>query len=253
VAPAAKGLHQSPVDIETASAVYDAKLATSPLVIHYLPGNSKKLVNNGHSVQVVVDGTGSELYGGPLPHKYRLEQFHFHWGRTSEHGAEHLINGRKHAAELHLVHWNTELYSSFAEAAKSSNGLAVLGVFLTVEGEEDNVALHKLLTLLPQVIHADDTAAIADGFDPASLLPKDLSKYWTYCGSLTTPPCYESVRFIIFKEPIKVSEKQMKCFRALRSYKKGGTADQADAHEGHIVDNFRPVLPLNDRKILSSF
>lgn len=34
--------------------------------------------------------------------------------------------------QLHLVHWNTSKYKTFAEAAKASDGLAVLGVFLKV-------------------------------------------------------------------------------------------------------------------------
>lgn len=34
--------------------------------------------------------------------------------------------------QLHLVHWNTSKYNTFAEAAKASDGLAVLGVFLKV-------------------------------------------------------------------------------------------------------------------------
>ena len=37
----------------------------------------------------------------------------------------------------------------------------------------------------------------------------DTRKYWTYKGSLTTPPCYESVRFIIFKSPLHVSNRQV--------------------------------------------
>jgi len=40
------------------------------------------------------------LEGGPYPHKYRLEQFHFHWGKTSATGAEHHVNGKRHAAEV---------------------------------------------------------------------------------------------------------------------------------------------------------
>jgi len=40
----------------------------------------------------------------------------------------------------------------------------------------------------------------------------DRSKYWTYCGSLTTPPCYESVRFLLFKDPIHVSEQQVRIY-----------------------------------------
>lgn len=40
------------------------------------------------------------LEGGPYPHKYRVEQFHFHWGKTSQLGAEHLIDGKTYAAEV---------------------------------------------------------------------------------------------------------------------------------------------------------
>lgn len=46
------------------------------------------------------------------------------------------------------------------------------------------------------------------GFNPKCLLPSSLH-YWTYLGSLTTPPLHESVIWIILKEPIEVSEKQV--------------------------------------------
>lgn len=45
-------------------------------------------------------------------------------------------------------------------------------------------------------------------FDPTCLLPKSL-EYWTYPGSLTTPPLYESVTWIVCKQPISVSSEQV--------------------------------------------
>lgn len=59
VAPAAKGLHQSPVDIETSGVQFDPDLAERPLEIRYIAENSKSLVNNGHSVQVNIAGEDS--------------------------------------------------------------------------------------------------------------------------------------------------------------------------------------------------
>lgn len=251
VAPAAKGLHQSPINIRQTDTVFDKMLSAQPLNIHYIPVNSKTLLNNGHSVQVVIDGEGSLLEGGPYKHKYRVEQFHFHWGKTSQFGAEHLIDGKTAAAELHIVHWNTELYSSFAEAAKSSTGLAVLCIF--IQAGQHNAAIKKLIDLLPKVTYSGDKTDIPGGFDPACLLPADKSQYWTYSGSLTTPPCYESVRFVLFKEPIQVSEEQLNAFRELVAHGKDEASHCEDEFHGHIVNNFRPTLPLNDRKVLASF
>ena len=40
------------------------------------------------------------------------------------------------------------------------------------------------------------------------------SDYYTYLGSLTTPPCFESVTWVVFKEPVEVSEAQVSHHRA---------------------------------------
>lgn len=251
VAPAAKGLHQSPVDIETSKAQYDPRLQDIPLEFHYVPGNSKTLVNNGHSVQVTIDGEGSILEGGPFHHKYQAEQFHFHWGKESNRGSEHLINGRVYPAELHIVHWNTELCANFAEASKTANGLAVVGVFLKC-GDEHKT-LRKLTDLFPRIAFNGDKVDIPGGFDPASLLPHNRLRYWTYSGSLTTPPCYESVRFLIFRDPVEVSEEQLDAFRSLHSFASGQRGHSHDESGGRIVDNYRHTQPLHDRKVITSF
>lgn len=249
VAPAANGLHQSPVDIETSSVQFDPDLVERPLEIRYNPENSKSLVNNGHSVQVNIAGEDSLIEGGPLHHKYQAEQFHFHWGKENDRGSEHMVDGNVYAAELHIVHWNTELASSFSEASSIADGLTVLGAFLKI-GDE-NRALQKLIELFPNISYSGDQTDIPDGFDPASILPENRSRYWTYPGSLTTPPCHESVRFIIFEQPIEISEDQLDAFRRLHSHASGQEVE--DEFEGKIVDNFRPTARLNDRKVVASF
>ena len=60
-----------------------------------------------------------------------------------------------------------------------------------------------------------DATALQDTIDPANFLPEDKS-YFTYPGSLTTPPLFESVTWIVFKQPIEVDSKQVGMIEAKR-------------------------------------
>ncbi|MEJ1288373.1 carbonic anhydrase 2 [Cricetulus griseus] len=92
---------------------------------------------------------------------------------------------------------------------------------------------------------AEGKSAAFTNFDPRSLLPGNLD-YWTYPGSLTTPPLLECVTWIVLKEPITVSSEQMSQFRKL-SFNAEGEPEE------HMVDNWRPAQPLKNRKIKASF
>lgn len=95
--------------------------------------------------------------------------------------------------------------------------------------------------------------------NPAAFLPTN-QPYWTYEGSLTTPPFNESVTWILFKEPVEVSEEQLQAFRELRRYDINEECPDDhnwlvyDAVEetpkpGQIINNFRPPLPLGNREL----
>ena len=62
VAPAANGRRQSPIDIQSKEALFDVKLGLRPLKMRYVPANSKTIINNGHTVQVSIDGANSSEF-----------------------------------------------------------------------------------------------------------------------------------------------------------------------------------------------
>ncbi|KAJ8277583.1 hypothetical protein GJAV_G00077030 [Gymnothorax javanicus] len=239
--PIADGPRQSPVDIVPDEARYDSALQA--LNLKYDGSTSRSIVNSGHSFQVdyVDDNNSSTLTGGPISGTYRLRQFHFHWGGEDDRGSEHTVAGTKYAAELHLVHWNTK-YPSFGDAASQPDGLAVVGVFLQIGGANDQLQI--VLDAL-DAIKAKGQQTTFENFDPSVLLPGSLD-YWTYDGSLTTPPLLESVTWIVLKEPISVSSDQMAKFRSLLFSAEGEA-------ESRMMDNYRPLQPLKGRQVRASF
>lgn len=138
-----------------------------------------------------------------------------------EWGSEHTVEDHAYPAELHLVHWNAVKYQNYREAAMREHGLAVIGVFLK------------------------DSRAALGPFQPSCLLPT-CRDYWTYPGSLTTPPLSESVTWIIYKKPIEVAQDQLAAFRTLL-FSALGEKEEA------MVNNYRPLQPLMKRKVRSSF
>ncbi|EGV93503.1 Carbonic anhydrase 2, partial [Cricetulus griseus] len=211
--PIANGERQSPVDIDTKTAQHDPAL--QPLSVCYDQAASKKILNNGHSFNVEFD--------------------------DSQDCAVLQKNIESIIIPLHLVHWNTK-YGDFGKAVQHPDGLAVLGIFLKIGPATKG--LQKVLDALESIKTKGKSAAFTN-FDPRSLLPGNLD-YWTYPGSLTTPPLLECVTWIVLKEPITVSSEQMSQFRKL-SFNAEGEPEE------HMVDNWRPAQPLKNRKIKASF
>jgi len=75
--------------------------------------------------------------------------------------------------------------------------------------EKDNPRLQPLVKKLHKVRLESRSVHLDSTFTMASLLPRDLEVYYTYQGSLTTPPCSEVVTWIVFPEPLFISHNQV--------------------------------------------
>nr|ANJ59758.1 alpha carbonic anhydrase 3 [Corallium rubrum] len=235
------GDSQSPIDIIQRQCGFDSNL--KKLKFTYPSFENAKLLNNGNTVLFSPpdnrDNTSSVNFG-PVANQYKLAQFHFHWGENDDTGSEHTIDGEPYSGELHLVHWNTDSYGSAKEALTSKNGLVVFGIFMKV-GQEDHSGLSNITAKLPLIQKAGSSTILKEPFNPSCLFPDSL-EYWSYPGSLTTPPLSESVTWVVFKKPIIVSSAQVAAFRELES-------DDGEK----VCQNFRPTCPVNKRQVKASF
>ena len=121
-------------------------------------------------------------------------QFHFHAP------SEHLVEGYKFDLEVHFVHLPEDGFQDDAYAS-------VIGVFFdrVKGGNEDNYFIDSLFGSGPEtVIPIEDF-----------LSGIDTSEFWSYPGSLTTPPCTEGIKWNVIKSVQPISDRQLKYFTDL--------------------------------------
>ena len=196
------GQRQSPVDIRDGLPV-----DLEEVEFQYRPGFFS-VTDNGHTVQVQVGGGNAIEVGA---RRYELTGFHFHLP------GEERVDGRSFAMSIHLVHRDPQ------------GRLAV--VALVVDEGPEHPAVQAVWNNLP--LERGEFVAASVEFDPTALLPARRG-YYTYMGSLTTPPCTEGVLWIVMQQPIQVSPQQLAIFARLHPM------------------NARPIQPLNGRVIKQS-
>lgn len=227
---------QSPIDIEVIRTKYDKSLKPLALTGHDKITPSILGVNNGHTVQLNSNEWTQKLSGGPLSGEYKLLQMHFHWGKDSYRGSEHTINGKRYPIELHMVH----IAANVTDNTNFPGAIAVLGIFFNLSKGSSNMGIRKIAKLITGM-EANTKINITDELSPSMLLPSSRD-FFTYEGSLTTPPCSEVVTWLVLREPLKITEVELEAFRSTQLPDKKP-----------LVDNFRPVQPLNNRVVRASF
>jgi carbonic anhydrase len=194
------GTLQSPIDIR------GAKAAPLPAIGFAYKPSPLQIVDNGHTVQVTY-APGSFITVGEK--KYELLQFHFH------HPAEEKVNGKSYPFVAHLVH-------------KSAEGKLAVVAVLMVNGKPNPIiaAIWKSLSGEKGKESAPEGVTV----NVADLLPAERG-YYTFIGSLTTPPCSEGVTWFVLKTPAQVSRSEVAVFARL------------------FPNNTRPIQPLNGRLV----
>ena len=197
--------------------------------------------------------TRALLSGGPLNVEYEFLEMHFHWGDvdgtgSSGEGSEHTIDGQSYPAELHMVHRNIH-DEEVSEALEHENGLTVLGfkfqVVKKARLKNRNIGMDMLTKIARGHLTQPDSKVDKDKLktiypkgdvNVINFLPVLMDEYFYYRGSLTTGGCEESVNWIVFKNPLAITEDHLRAFQSLTN--KNGE---------NIINNFRPTQPVNER------
>ncbi|XP_053206608.1 carbonic anhydrase 1-like [Panonychus citri] len=204
---------------------------------------SMEIKNTGRSVELAISEGKGPIVTGPFVDNeaYHFTQLHFHWGTEPEQGSEHAINNERYDMEMHFVHYNKK-YGDFNEASTKPDGLVVIATLFKIS-ESNNPALEDIVRKLEKIRCGGLRYELGARLNLLQLLPSSIDKYYQYQGSLTTPPCSESVTWIVFKNSQNIGRKQITKFRNLFQDKK------CTIEMGSVT---RQLQPINERIVYSS-
>uniref|UniRef100_A0A3P8W7Y6 Carbonic anhydrase 10 n=1 Tax=Cynoglossus semilaevis TaxID=244447 RepID=A0A3P8W7Y6_CYNSE len=209
------GKRQSPINIETSHMIFDPYL--TPLRLN---AAGRKVRNRPWSRISASGQTEEEEENKPLSPCPRVSVSLF---------------------QVQLIHYNQDLYANYTEAAKSPHGIAVVSIFIKLS-ENSNAFLNRMLNrdTITRINYKHD-AFLLMGLNIADLYP-DTTRYITYEGSITVPPCYETSTWIVINKPVYVTQMQMHSLRLL---------SQNEPYKifMSMSDNTRPPQPLLQRCI----
>ncbi|ESZ93650.1 hypothetical protein SBOR_5955 [Sclerotinia borealis F-4128] len=199
------GTQQSPIHLTTSSGFSKTHRPT----FNYPTSTDGSLYNWGYGAAFSLTSNTTDLSGNPTlsfdNETLYLKGWHIHAP------ADHTIDSVRSKAELHLVH---------ATSSGEERAVVALRIDPIAYGTTANSTFFESFPLTSIPAFSDATAKIPITLDLKQALAEidNADTFWTYEGSLTSPPCTEGIRWFVAGTKMSVGTEQMQELLAVSTF-----------------------------------
>lgn len=253
-----EGKEQSPIDLPGATKGKAAISKVKPLFYYdKIPAKFENATEDGmynagdnlrinytestHSINIKHPNFGAAVTLDGI--YYQAKEIRFHTP------SEHTIDGKKYEMEIEIIHYGQTKGDAYKQLVFNILFTAYPGIYNKFIEDLDLFNLPNPVNPTKDILHELNINKMMFETEEAGGLNQKYFSFYTYMGSLSSPPCTQNTIHIVSADPVRLGTTALSLFKEALKVPESVDLEGNVYKSKGLTDNSRKTQPLNGRKI----